>query len=81
LLGVKNELAAYLFDGAVVTFGNAVENALQETFEIGSGDTKKTIQKYTLKEILSGRMLESEDGGSGDLGILKKSGFYEEVNE
>lgn len=79
LLCQLNPLTAYNLDAAVVAFGVTVENALQETFEIGAGDSKKTIRKYTIGEILAGRLLERE-GGSGSMAFLKNSDMnYEEV--
>jgi hypothetical protein len=52
LVDIDDSLAAYLFDGAVVTLGNIVENSLLETDESGSGDTKKRVNRYTLDQLL-----------------------------
>ena len=52
LLCVEDPLVAYLFDAAVVTFGNIIENAVQERIEVGMGDKKEWKQKYTLHQLL-----------------------------
>lgn len=76
----SGRLACYLFDGAVIAFGQTVEWALQQTLEIGAGDTKRLIPKYTLAEIFErGLWMEGRGGGSGDWGLVKKSGLYDEV--
>ena len=41
---------AYQIDRAVTTFGIIIDNALQETFDIG--DEGKTANKYTLDQLL-----------------------------
>jgi len=45
-------LVAYLFDAAVVTFGNVIENAVHERIEVGMGDKKEWKQKYTIHQLL-----------------------------
>lgn len=52
LLCVEDPLVAYLFDAAVVTFGNIIENALQERIQIGAGANVEWKNKYELPEIL-----------------------------
>lgn len=55
LLCVRDPLVAYLFDAAVVTFGNIIENAVQERIEVGMGDKKEWKQKYTLQQLLDSK--------------------------
>lgn len=50
LLCSMNPLTAYQFDAAVVLFGTALENALQERVE---GADKKSRPKYKLDELLN----------------------------
>jgi hypothetical protein len=52
LLCVKDPLVAYLFDAAVVTFGNIIENAIHERIEVGFGDKQEWKNKYTLDQLL-----------------------------
>jgi hypothetical protein len=52
LLEVEDSLAAYLLDGAVVTLGAVIENALQDMVETGSGSSKRSKPRWTLKEML-----------------------------
>lgn len=78
LLEIEDSLAAYMLDGALVTFGTIMENALTETVEIGVGATKQTRLRYTLRQLLdpeftlprenepiraSSKMLGTSDGG------------------
>lgn len=46
------ELAAYLYDSAVVTLGTVIENALLERVESGEGKDYKSEPKYTLHQLL-----------------------------
>ena len=81
-LGIKNKLAAFSFDRAVVVYGSTVDAALREEIEIGSGDSKRKIPRYTLQEIFrKGHFLQRGDGNVGDLSLLKKpeGAFYDEV--
>ena len=52
LLGIRNKLAAYCLDGAVVTLGTVIENALLERVESGEGATFTSAPKYTLEQLL-----------------------------
>lgn len=53
LLCVEDRLTAYLFDSAVVTFGRALENALEEQVNQGSPEQPKWERKYMLTQLLS----------------------------
>jgi hypothetical protein len=52
LVGVRDEYAAYCLDGATITFGTIIENALMETVEVGGDKTKRRIPKYTFQQLL-----------------------------
>jgi hypothetical protein len=52
LLNLRDKLAAYLFDCAVVTFGTIVENASQELEKRGPEDKPRWENKYTMKQLL-----------------------------
>lgn len=85
LLRVKNSLAAYLFDGAVITFGSIVESALHERIEVGSGDSKKFVDKYTLKQLLEPSFKlprEDRQAQSANINMLKgvAGAFVDEVS-
>ena len=47
-----DEWAVYQFDAAVNYLGLVVENAMLETTEVGVGDSKRSIAKYTLAQLL-----------------------------
>jgi len=78
LLCIEDKLAAYQLDCAVTTFRVSIENALLERIEVGMGKDKKSIPKYTLKEILEGRKIDNA-GGEGDLSLLMGGPNYDEV--
>jgi hypothetical protein len=80
LLNIQDKLAAYQLDAAVTTFGITIKNALQEQIEVGIGETKKRIAKYTLPQLLDERFQFGDDDG-GDLSLLKGGAgeFYDEV--
>jgi hypothetical protein len=61
LLCVEDPLVAYLFDAAVVTFGNIIEGAMHERIEVGFGDRKEWKQKYTLHQLLDSKFKLPED--------------------
>jgi len=48
IVGVDDRWAAYQFDSAVCLVGTTIENALQETSEIGG----KMMPRYTLTQLL-----------------------------
>lgn len=69
-LNQLNPLAAYQFDRAVTTFGRILNNALQERIDIGSGSSRKSIAKYTIKELLTeGFQLWEDDALDGLAGL------------
>ena len=51
---------AYQIDRAVTTFGIIIDNALQETIPIG--DEGKTVDKYTLDQLLKSDFLLPRSG-------------------
>lgn len=55
LLCVEDPLVAYLFDAAVVTFGNVIENASHERIEVGMGNNKEWKNKYELTQLLDSK--------------------------
>lgn len=69
MLEVEDSLAAYCLDGAVVTMGTVVENALLERIKVGSGATLRSVPRYTLKQLLSDDFTlprpRDEDGADG----------------
>jgi hypothetical protein len=81
---LRSEYAAYCLDGATATFGITVENALAETVEVGIGETKKHVAKYTIGKLLGPNFVLPRPGDSsvGDMGLLKSAagGFYDEVS-
>lgn len=82
IVGVEDELAAYCLDGATVTLGTVIENALMEMVEIGSGDSRKSTPRYTLKKLLDDDFeLPREGMGGTDIGKLKGAAgaHYDEV--
>lgn len=52
IFGERNPLAAWMLDNAVLAFGTIVENARQEQDEIGSGQGKKWVKRYTIGQLL-----------------------------
>jgi hypothetical protein len=65
----------------VTTFYITIKNALQEQIEVGIGETKKRIAKYTLPQLLDERFQFGDDDDGGDLSLLKGGAgeFYDEV--
>jgi hypothetical protein len=49
---LRDKLAAYLFDCAVVTFGTIIENASQELEKRGPEDKPRWESRYTMKQLL-----------------------------
>jgi len=60
LVNVQDKLAALLLDNAVVFFGTAMENALQERVNLGSPNHPHWEQKYSLSELLDSGFLLPE---------------------
>lgn len=82
MIGLSDALTAYLFDSAVVAFGTAVENALQETIDVGTEDKPKREKKYTLKQLLTpGFTIETEEDDGFDVSMFKGMAgvMYDEV--
>lgn len=52
MLQENDPLAAWMLDNLVLTFGTIVENALLERDEIGSGQGKTSVARYTLTQLL-----------------------------
>jgi hypothetical protein len=52
VLRENDPLAAWSLDNLVLTFGTIVENALLERDEIGSGQHKQSVSRYTLTQLL-----------------------------
>lgn len=81
--GLRHPMARYCLDGAVSLFGTIVENALLERREVAIGSAKKTVARWTLKEILDPAFTLPRDGeGDDSLDTLKGigGGFYDEVS-
>ena len=49
---IRDRLAAYQFDSAVVLFGTIIENAAQELEKRGPEDKPRWENKYTMKQLL-----------------------------
>ena len=47
-----DEWTRYCFDNAVTYFGSVIEGALTETVEQGMGNNKRSVAKYTLRQLL-----------------------------
>lgn len=54
-MAVTDAWMSYQIDRAVVTFGIAIDNALQERVPIG--DDGATVEKYTLEQLLDPEFL------------------------
>lgn len=67
---------AYQFDAAVSTFGIVIENALQETVEVGEGANKRTRAKYQLSELLDDGFQFKQESG---LDVFRGMDGYQEV--
>ena len=77
LTGPFWSLAAYQLDAAVITFGIMIENASQETVEVGSGTSKRIRQRWKLAELLADdfKFPRDDDG----LAAFRNVDGYEEV--
>jgi hypothetical protein len=68
----------------VTTFGITIENALYERIDVGAGDKKKSVAKYTLPQLLDERFQFGDESGAGrsELSRLKgtENAFYDEVS-
>lgn len=53
LTGPFWSLAAYQLDAAVTAFGVMIDNATQETVEVGSGTNKRIRPRWTIEELLA----------------------------
>lgn len=65
---LRNDLAAYQFDGAVMYVGLTIENALQEREEYGPMNARQWRAKYTLKQLLDPEFRLSR-AGTNDGGL------------
>jgi len=65
----------------VVTFGLIIENALQERDEVGEGQGRRSIPRYTLSQLLDPEfklpMTDSEE--SAPLPMHVDGAFYDKV--
>lgn len=50
---LKNDWAAYQFDGAVLYVGTVIENALHERDEFGPQNARQSRPKYTIEQLLN----------------------------
>lgn len=66
---LRNDLAAYQFDGAVMYVGLTIENALQEREEYGPINARQWRAKYTLKQLLDPEFRLARAGEVGDSGL------------
>lgn len=53
LLNIRNSWAAYQLDCAVTFVGINIDNALQETTEIGTGKDMRHVPTYSLDQLLT----------------------------
>lgn len=81
LLRVRDELAAYLLDSAVVTLGIIFENALEERVNVGTSKQANWRPKYALAELLDERFVlprppkrEPQSGVAALLALAGKAG-------
>lgn len=79
--GLTDEWAAYCFDNAVLYLGMTVENALHERDEVGTGNARRSMPRYTLKQLLDETFRlprhDEEDSLEGFRGM--DGAFYDEV--
>ncbi len=52
LVCIEDRWTAYQLDAAVALVGGAIENAAQELQEVGQGQDKKLVPRYTMHELL-----------------------------
>lgn len=53
IIGLEDRWAAYQFDAAVTLVGAAIENAANEMHEVGDGQHKRLVHKYTMDQLLA----------------------------
>lgn len=75
-LDTLNPFTTYLFDKAVTAFGTVISNALQETVEVGPENSRRTVAKYKLGDLLEDGWQFPNEGG---FGVLKGLDIYEEA--
>lgn len=78
-----NPFTSYLFDKCVTTFLTIIKNALQETIEVGSEGSKRTMPKYTISELLNdGFQFAREDDVQGFVSTIRgvDGAFFDEVS-
>lgn len=75
-------MAAWMLDNCVTFFGTVVENALHERDEVGTGDARRSMPRYTLKQVLDESFRlprhDEEDSMEGFKGM--DGAFYDEVS-
>jgi hypothetical protein len=52
VFGEEDALAAWMLDNCVLTFGTLVENMLHETDEVGTGEHRQMLPRYTIHKLL-----------------------------
>lgn len=83
LLCIRDRLAAYQFDNAVIRFRIIMENALQETVEVGVGTSRRVVARYTLQELLDPDFKFAREQEAVSPAMFKRvdGAFYDEVGE
>lgn len=75
-------MAAWMLDNCVTFFGTVVENALHERDEVGTGNARRSMPRYTLKQLLDETFRlprhDEEDSMEGFKGM--DGAFYDEVS-
>ena len=80
LVGIRDRWAAYMFDAAVVFFGNAIENAAQEQINVGGEEKPRYVAKYTLVQLLTpGFVIEADADDGDELPFGADGMIYDEV--
>jgi len=51
-VGIEDRWAAYQLDAAVTLVGTAIESALHEMQEVGAGERRRLVPRYTLAQLL-----------------------------
>lgn len=77
--GLVDEWTCYQFDNAVLWFVNTIENALTERVEVGAGDSRKSIARYTLTQLLDPAFTLPRDGNDSGMDMLMGGEYYDEV--
>jgi hypothetical protein len=82
VLHEDDPLAAWMLDNAILTFGTIVENMLLERDEIGSGQHKKSVNRYTITQLLDPDFLypRPDEESNEDFSMPVEGIIFDEVS-